>query len=158
MVRAVTLCSQLALHCANKKLLYVIRYVRGVTDEGRHKIVLQSGVERMADLEDVPTVFEMVAKTADPEYTRAILTAWESLHAVGRPVAVPPGTPPDRVQFLREAFAKALNDPELIAKAQKSGRLISYASGEEMTKLVSDATNLPDNIRQVFIGAVKGEL
>ena len=127
-------------------------------DEGRHKIVLQSGVERMADLADVPTAFEMVEKTADPEYTRAILTAWESLHAVGRPVAVPPGTPPDRVQFLREAFAKALHDPELIAKAQASGRPISYASGEEMTKLVINATHLPDDIKQVFIGAVKGEL
>ncbi len=127
-------------------------------DEGRHKIVLQSGVERMADLANVPTAFEMAEKTADPEYTRAILTAWEALHAVGRPVAMPPGTPPDRIQFLREAFEKALHDPELIAKAQESGRLISYASGEEMTKLVSDATNLPDNIRQVFIGAVKGEL
>ena len=127
-------------------------------DEGRHKIVLQSGVERMADLADVPTAFEMVEKTADPEYTRAILTAWESLHAVGRPVAVPPGTPPDRVQFLREAFAKALHDPELLAKAQASGRPISYASGEEMTKLVINATQLPDDIKQAFIGAVKGEL
>ena len=127
-------------------------------DEGRHKIVLQSGLERMADLADVPTVFEMVAKTADPEYTRAILTAWESLHAVGRPVAVPPGTPPDRIQFLREAFEKALHDPELIAKAQESGRLIRYASGEEMTKLISDATHIPDDIKQFFVGAVKGEL
>jgi len=127
-------------------------------DEGRHKIVLQSGVERMADLAHVPTAFEMAEKTADPEYTRAILTAWESLHAVGRPVAVPPGTPPDRIQFLREAFAKALHDPELIKKAQESGRVIRYASGEEMTKLVSDATHLPDDIRQVFIDAVKGQL
>jgi len=59
---------------------------------------------------------------------------------------------------LREAFAKALHDPELIAKAQESGRLIRFASGEEMTKLVSDATHLPDDIKQDFISAVKGEL
>jgi tripartite-type tricarboxylate transporter receptor subunit TctC len=31
----------------------------------------------------------------------------------------PPGTPPDRVKILREAYAKALKDPELIPEAQK---------------------------------------
>lgn len=127
-------------------------------DEGRNKVVLQSGMQRAADLADVPTVFEMIEKMPDPEYTKAILSAWESLHEVGRPVAVPPGTPPDRIQFLREAFDKALHDPELIAKAQKSGRLIGYASGEEMTDLVNDATHMPEEIRQVFVSAVKGEL
>lgn len=127
-------------------------------DEGRNKIVLQSGTERMAGLEDVPTVFEMIDRTPDPDRTRAILTAWESLHAVGRPVAVPPGTAPERIQFLREAFEKALHDPELIAKAQQSGRLIRYASGEEMIELVDDATHMPEDIRQLFVRAVKGQL
>jgi tripartite-type tricarboxylate transporter receptor subunit TctC len=127
-------------------------------DQGRHKVVLQSGMERSDDLADVPTAFEMAEKTPDPEHTRAILAAWESLHRVGRPVAVPPGTPPERIQFLREAFAKALHDPDLIAKAEKSGRIIRYASGEEMTQLVETAMQMPDDIRQFFIGAVKGQL
>ncbi len=127
-------------------------------DEGRHKVVLQSGMERMADLADVPTAFEMVEKTPDPERTRAILTAWDALHKVGRPVAVPPGTPPARIQFLREAFEKALHDPELIEKAKKSGRIFRYASGEEMRQLVNDATQMPDDIRQLIISAVRGEL
>ena len=100
----------------------------------------------------------MAEKTPDPEHTRAILAAWESLHKVGRPVAAPPGTPPERIQFLREAFEKALHDPELIAKAEKSGRVLRYASGEEMTQLVEEAMQMPDNIKQFFISAVKGQL
>jgi tripartite-type tricarboxylate transporter receptor subunit TctC len=127
-------------------------------DEGRHKVVLQSGMERSEDLADVPTAFEMAEKTPAPEHTKAILAAWESMHKVGRPVAVPPGTPPERIQFLREAFAKALHDPELLAKAEKSGRVIRYASGEEMTQLVEEAMQMPDNIKQIFISAVKGQL
>ncbi len=127
-------------------------------DEGRHKVVLQSGMQRSDDLADVPTAFEMAEKTPDPEHTKAILAAWESLHKVCRPVAVPPGTPPERIQFLREAFTKALHDPELLAKAVKSGRVISYASGEEMTQLVDEAMQMPDNIKQIFINAVKGQL
>ena len=80
------------------------------------------------------------------------------MRAGGGRGAGPPGTTRDRVKFVREAVAKALHDPELIAKEQASGRPISYASGEEMTKLVINATHLPDDIKQVFIGAVKGEL
>jgi tripartite-type tricarboxylate transporter receptor subunit TctC len=127
-------------------------------DAGRDKVVLQSGTERAADLQDAPTVFEMVDQTRDPERTRAILTAWESLHAVGRPMAVPPGTPPERVRYLRDALYKALHDPELLAAAEKSGRTIVYATGEEMGQIVTDATVLPDEIRQLFVRAIKGEL
>lgn len=127
-------------------------------DDGRHKVVLQSGKVREADLADVPTAFEMISKTADPEHTEAILSAWEALHAVGRPVAAPPGTDPERLQFLRDAFDKALHDPELLAKAAKSGRIIRYASGAEMADLVSDATTMPDDIRSLLVRAVKGEL
>lgn len=125
---------------------------------GRDIVVLQSGKERASDLADAPTVFEMGEKTENPERTMAILNAWESLHAVGRPMAVPPGTPPERVQFLRDALYKALHDPELLAAAEKSGRTIVYASGEEMQQIVSDATVLPDEIRQLFVRAIKGEL
>lgn len=126
--------------------------------EGRDIVILQSGRERMADLADVPTVFEMVAKTSDPEHSSAVLTAWESLHAVGRPVAVAPGTPPERLQYLRDAFDKALHDPELLAKALQSGRTFRYASGEEMEQIVRDATQMPDKIRQLFVNAINGEL
>ena len=127
-------------------------------DAGRDKVVLQSGTERAADLNDTPTVFEMGEKAINPERTMAILTAWESLHAVGRPMAVPPGTPPERVQFLSDALYKALHDPELLASAEKSGRTIVYASAEEMDQIVTDATVMPDDIRELFIKAIKGEL
>jgi tripartite-type tricarboxylate transporter receptor subunit TctC len=33
----------------------------------------------------------------------------------------PPATPADRVKVLRESYAKALKDPELIAEAKKRG-------------------------------------
>lgn len=127
-------------------------------DDGRHKIVLQSGKARVPDLADVPTAFEMAEKTANPERTRAILSAWDALHAVGRPVAAPPGTDPERLQFLRDAFDKALHDPELIAKATQSGRIIDFASGEETAKLVHDATVMPEDIKTLLVRAIKGEL
>jgi len=127
-------------------------------DQGRDKIVLQSGRQRAPDLADVPTAFEMAEKLDDPERAIAILMAWESLHAVGRPVAAPPGTDAAKVQFLSTALDNALNDPELLDMAKKFGRPIDHVSAAEMRQIVNDAMVLPDDIRELFVHAIRGEL
>ncbi len=127
-------------------------------DAGRDKVILQSGLHRAPDLPDVPTAFEMAAKTKNPEHAVAILNAWESLHAVGRPIAVPPGTAPEKVQFLSAALESALNDPALLAEAKKTGRPISHASAAEMRRIVNEAIAMPADVRKVFVRAIKGEL
>lgn len=127
-------------------------------DQGTDIVILQSGRERLADLSDVPTAFEMAEKTLDPERANTILIAWELLHAVGRPVALPPKVNPEKVRFLREAFDKALHDPEMLAIAAKTLRPIDYVSGEEVQQIVIDATSIPDDIEQLFVRAIKGEL
>ena len=45
-----------------------------------------------------------------------VLTAGEGF---GHPMMAPPGSSPDRVKILREAYLKALKDPKLVAEAQK---------------------------------------
>ncbi len=127
-------------------------------NDGRHIVVLQSGMERDADLPDVPTVFEMTEKSGDVARSMAILKAWESLNAVGRPVAAPPGTPEDKIQLLRSAFKKAMHDPDFLSDVKQAGRAVSYASGEEMSDIVKNATTMPDDIERLFIKAITGEL
>ena len=127
-------------------------------DQGRDKVVLQSGAQRAPDLTDVPTVYEMAEKLDDPERAIGILNAWESMQAVGRPVAVPPGTDVDKVQFLSEALANALNDPELRDFANKTGRPIHHLSAEEMRQIVNKAMVMPDDVRELFVRAIRGEL
>jgi tripartite-type tricarboxylate transporter receptor subunit TctC len=48
--------------------------------------------------------------------------------AVERYIAGPPNTPADIVKILSEALGKAANDPELKAKAEKSGEPLQYIS------------------------------
>lgn len=127
-------------------------------DQGRDRIVLQSGKQRAPDLPHVPTAFEMADKVDQPERAVAILRAWESLHAVGRPVAMAPGTDADKVQFLSEALGKALNDAELLDTAASTGRPINHASAEEMRRIVNDAMVMPDDIRELFVRAIRGEI
>jgi len=125
---------------------------------GQIRLVLQGGRIRSAALPDVPTVFEFLEKTDDPVRARYILDAWATLHAVGRPVAAPPGISAVKLQFLRKAFSQALNDPQFLEEAAYARRPISFASGEEMENLVKQALAIPADIQQVFIESVRSEL
>jgi len=54
--------------------------------------------------------------------------------AIGRAFAVAPGTPADRLTILRDAFAKAIKDPELIAEAKKAKIEMNFISAEQVMK------------------------
>ena len=64
----------------------------------------------------------------------------------GHPMMAPPGTPADRVKILRNAYAKALRDPELIAEAQKGGSVIEPVSGEELQSLAERIMVQPPDV------------
>ena len=49
--------------------------------------------------------------------------------AIGRPLAVPPGTPADRLALLRDAIAKALKDPETGSRRSKGANRFSVHFG-----------------------------
>jgi len=54
--------------------------------------------------------------------------------AIGRAFAAAPGTPADRVATLRDALAKAIKDPELIAEAKKAKIDVQYIGHEQVQK------------------------
>ncbi|MGH7832663.1 MAG: Bug family tripartite tricarboxylate transporter substrate binding protein [Candidatus Binatia bacterium] len=54
--------------------------------------------------------------------------------SIGRAFGVAPGTPADRVAMLREAFAKALADPELAAEGKKAKISFSFISHDQVMK------------------------
>lgn len=54
--------------------------------------------------------------------------------AIGKPFAVRPGVPADRVAILRAAFAKVVRDPEFLADAAKAQIDIDPISADQVTK------------------------
>jgi len=54
-----------------------------------------------------------------------------------RPFTVPPGTPKERLQLLRKAFAETMKDPAFIAEAEKVKLEATYVSAEDIEKYVS---------------------
>ena len=60
----------------------------------------------------------------------------------------PPETPPDRVRLLREAYAKALNDRDLLAEAKKSNMELDPSTGDEQEAIMKEVVNQPPEVVQ----------
>jgi tripartite-type tricarboxylate transporter receptor subunit TctC len=58
---------------------------------------------------------------------------------------VTPGTPPDRVKILREAYIKVLEDPTVRDQAKRSRMDIEPTSGEELETLIKEIFDAPPN-------------
>lgn len=113
---------------------------------GFTRVVLQTGHKRDPRIKDVPTLWELMKQYKTPESGRRLATVILTAATMGRPVTLPPGTPPDRVKILREAYAKALRDPELLAEAAKRNWEVRPLSGEEMQARAKEVTSQPSDV------------
>ncbi|HEX2242945.1 MAG TPA: hypothetical protein VHK27_06790, partial [Gammaproteobacteria bacterium] len=68
---------------------------------------------------------------AKSEKDRKLLAMQRAFVSAGTPFILPPGTPQDKVQILREAMRKTFNDPEFYAEFKK-------LVGEEPTPLMPE--------------------
>ena len=108
-------------------------YVLDRMSKGEMKLLLQISAERDPRHKQTPTVLEVVTNADDKRIIELLL----SRLSLGRPFMAPPGVPADRVQALRTAFRKSVEDPELIAEAEKSRLAIDPIWGEEAQKLIT---------------------
>jgi tripartite-type tricarboxylate transporter receptor subunit TctC len=103
-------------------------------DAGEVNIVLQAVPKALHDLPKVPVAIEL-AKT--DEGRKLIQAGIHDTSAITRPYALPPGTPKDRVQILRNAFMETMKDKEFLAEAEKSKLDVDPVSGEETEKIIA---------------------
>ena len=88
---------------------------------------------------DVPQLRAMVK---DKE-ALTLISLMEAQGNIQRLTAGPPGIPPDRVNALRTAFKKAMEDPELQQKVTKMGRELDPAYGDEVLTMIQGALKQP---------------
>lgn len=88
----------------------------------------------------------LVTDLATNEDDRRALELIVSGVAMGRPLVAPPGVPAERVAVLRQAFDKALKDPEFIAEAEKLKLDINPLSGERLQKVATETVNAPEKV------------
>jgi hypothetical protein len=66
---------------------------------------------------------------------------------VGRPLAVASGVPKERVEALRRAFDRTMDDPAFLAEAERVKAEISPTSRMDVQQLVADVLDAPADVR-----------
>jgi tripartite-type tricarboxylate transporter receptor subunit TctC len=110
--------------------------------------LVQTGRKRDPRAAEVPTLYELMDKHKTPETSRRLIRVLFAGDEYGHPMIAPPETPPDRVRLLREAYAKVLNDPELLAEAKKSKMELDPSTGEEQEAIMKEVLNQPPEVVQ----------
>jgi tripartite-type tricarboxylate transporter receptor subunit TctC len=114
--------------------------------KGFDRHLLQAGKKRDSRLADVPTIYELMDKYKTSQTGRRLAQVILSGDELGRPMVAPPGVPADRVKMLREAYSKALKDPELIAEVSRSRLDMEPSTGEEIETIVQEVMDQPPEV------------
>jgi len=109
-------------------------------------VLYQTGSRRDARLTDVPLFSELMDKYKTAENVRRLAKVVLASDEFGRPLVFPPGVPPDRVKIIRDAFNKTINDPTLLAEAERRRLDIDPATGEELDALAKEVMTAPPDI------------
>jgi tripartite-type tricarboxylate transporter receptor subunit TctC len=94
---------------------------------------------RTPDLPNVPLLADLGSNSDD----KALLELFSAPYTIGKPTAVGPKVPADRVAALRAAYAATMEDPAFLADAKKLGVDVAPVSGEELASLMAKLMNLP---------------
>ena len=119
------------------------------------RFLAQSGRKRDERVPDAPTIHELMNEYKTPATSRRVAEAMVLGGEWARSMQAPPGTPPERIKILREAYDKALNDPELVAEAKKGRVEVRPSKGEELQFLASEVMTQPpeviERIKKLFV-------
>ena len=104
--------------------------------DGKINLLVQDSLDPEPELTKlgVPHIMTFIKSESDRKAVELVV----SQLVFGRSYILPPGTPADRVQILREAFMKTMEDKDFLADATKASISITPSSGEKVQKVVSD--------------------
>jgi len=102
------------------------------------RVLFQTGTKRDGRLKEVPTIYELMDKYKTSENIRRLAKVVLASGDFGRPIVAPPGVPADRIKILRDAFDKSVNDPTLLAEAEKRQLEMDPESGAELESLAKE--------------------
>ncbi|MBM4296579.1 MAG: hypothetical protein FJ143_02445 [Deltaproteobacteria bacterium] len=110
----------------------------------RHLVI--TARKRDANAPDTPTLNEIFDQYKVSANTRRVAQILLAAGSFGRPIMVTPGTPVERVRVLREAFLKAMSDPDVQAEAKKGRMEIDPTTGEELEALAKEIFDAPADV------------
>ncbi len=125
--------------------------LRPFIDNGHGRILLRIGSgETLGG--DVPAASNLVGGPTG----QSIIAVMETLAEMGRLTAAPGGVPAARLEALRQAYAAALADPDLLARAAKLRIPIDPLQGDVVAQRVAAALNQPPEVVELMRVLSKG--
>jgi tripartite-type tricarboxylate transporter receptor subunit TctC len=119
--------------------------LRPYVERGQGRYLLRVGGDE-ALLPSVPDA----AGLTSTEKGRALIALMAAQAELGRLTAAPPGVPAPRLAVLRQAYAKALADPELIAQAKRLQLPLTPLAGDEVERRVAAALAQPPDTQAMI--------
>jgi len=110
--------------------------------EGHINILFQAALQSDPRLPNVPVGTDLARSQGD----REVLQLFFARAATGRPLALGPGVPVERVAILRKAFVDTLSDARFLEDARTQGMSVNLITGEELAEIISDAYAAPPEI------------
>jgi tripartite-type tricarboxylate transporter receptor subunit TctC len=95
---------------------------------------------------DIPQEVPLILEFAQTDEQRQLLEAIFSGQPIGRPYAMGPAVPADRVQAIREAFMQTMADPEFLAEARQQRVEINAVAGDEVQAIIRRILAMPPNV------------
>lgn len=102
-------------------------------ETGDTKVLIQMLPKKHPELPGVPNALDL-AKTDDAR--QLIKIGIIDPATMVRALSLPPGTPKDRVQILRDAFMATMKDPKFLAEAKTAQLDLNPMPGHEVEKIV----------------------
>jgi tripartite-type tricarboxylate transporter receptor subunit TctC len=119
--------------------------------DGKINPLVQFGMEKHADLPDVPLALDLAANDEQRQVVR-LLTAGQF---IGRPFFAPPDIPSDRKGALRKAFDATMQDPQFLAEAGKLDLEISPLAAAAIDEFLADIYRTPQDVVRKAVSAVQ---
>jgi tripartite-type tricarboxylate transporter receptor subunit TctC len=120
--------------------------------EGKVRMVAQAGKHKDEKHPDVPNMLDLAKTPADRQALEFLVAPLD----LGRPIAAPPETPPQRLAILRRAFDDTMRDPEMLEEARRLKMKIEPMNHAATADMVSHLYTTPksaiDRIATVLMG------
>ena len=109
---------------------------------GKYRILFNTEETPNADMPEVDSIFKYVANERHKQVLRLLFNSSE----FGRPYAVPPDVPEDRLAALRAAFDATVKDPEFLEEAKRLKLDVTPSAGKDLQKAVEQLNAIPKDV------------
>jgi tripartite-type tricarboxylate transporter receptor subunit TctC len=119
-----------------------LRVFEQLMRDGKLRVLASAEETPVAEIPDTPSMYKFAKTEEQRQFMRFVFSSVE----FGRPYVLPPGTPQDRVDMIRKAFAETVKDPEHVAEAEKMKLDVTYRPPADLERLATRLYETPPGV------------